>query len=448
MKQNNRAVSFLKMFKGLFFVSLLLIFFTIPALSAETGTSTIHYYFDLEARGHSSGGSVIEPEEPDKPSCPPCALATLTQNPDTCECYCGKSLSDCLEDEVFNASQCRCEQCPGNQVVIDGVCGCAPCSQENYVLDEADCSCNCGLTASDCVSGESYLVDDIEGCRCVACGSSSQTGLICPVADGVDANGCLVYREKTQADCGVGLSLVGCTCVIQNPDGSICDPAAETCVQNCPEPEIFECENDSSNTCSGGQEWKEVGQHQVNTYQLADGTQCYNIQKECKCVCPSDKPVELSGMCFECASDADCNPDKPYCNTSSNNGAMYTCVSCLSAQDCNINGSDGYVCEKGQCKCEGIGSWIGGKICCSFDVCTNFDTQKEICYKNTESCCISGNAMWISDSSDCGTQPPECDDSIMLNCWEETALCQGGTSETYRVCETQCGNHYTEFTGC
>ena len=152
----------------LFFVLIIFIFSAEKVWAADTSTSDISYYFSLESRGFSGDSSVMEREDP-------------TEN-------CSLNAEDCYGDEVFNASQCRCEKCPNGQIVIDGVCGCAPCSQ-NYVLDEADCSCSCGLTASDCVSGESYF--DANGCRCVACPTLADMGLTCPISNGVDENGCL-----------------------------------------------------------------------------------------------------------------------------------------------------------------------------------------------------------------------------------------------------------------
>jgi len=174
---------------GVFLLFFLTFFVSFTVHAANTSTTIVRYYFNLEDK---SGGSVVdfvEPVEPEDKEYDPCLLPTFTQDPYTCECYCAKSESDCLEDEVFNSAQCRCEECPGSQVVINGVCACAPCSQENYVLDAADCSCSCGLTASDCQSNE-YLNDD---CSCVACALPEDS---CEVKSGeFDENGCPIYTR-------------------------------------------------------------------------------------------------------------------------------------------------------------------------------------------------------------------------------------------------------------
>lgn len=373
----------------LFFVLIIFIFSAEKVWAADTSTSDISYYFSLESRGFSGDSSVVEPDPEPKPCSLTCPNGELDEVNCLCICLYGTGKNGaCCPNPGKDAAQCLTAlQLDGNGCdtyvsacsdgkVCDGAgqCVCAGvCDLENYAWDEA-CTCQCILDANACTSGISYFENDAAGCRCVACPTLADMDLTCPISNGVDANGCLVYREKTQADCLDG--------------------------------EVFN-------------------------------------QLQCRCEkCPGDQVV-IDGVCVECGSDADCNPDKPYCNTSS-----HTCVSCLNAQHCNIKGSDGYVCEKGQCKCdEGRESWLGSK-CCSFAACTNFYTQEEICYKDTEHCCVSGDKMWISDSPDC-VQPPECDDTIITDdCEERIARCQDGTSQIYKVCKTACGNDYTGFQGC
>ena len=406
--------------------------------AADTSTSDISYYFSLESRGFSGDSSVVEPDPEPKPCSLTCPNGELDEV--NCLCICpygtgkngaccpnpGKDAARCLTALQLDGNGCDTyvSACSDGKVCDGaGQCVCAGvCDLENYAWDEA-CTCQCILDANACTSGISYFVNDAAGCRCVACPPLENMDLTCPISNGVDENGCLQYREKTQADCldDEVFNQLQCRCVacppLENMDFT-CPVADGTDANGCPQ-------------------YREKTQADCLDDEVFNASQCRCEQ------CPGDQVV-IDGVCVECGSDADCNPDKPYCNTSS-----HTCVSCLSAQHCNIKGSDGYVCENGKCKCKGRGSWIGGKICCSFDVCTNFETQEEICYKDTEYCCVSGNKMWISDSPDCGTQPPECDNSIITDdCEERTATCKDGTSQKYLVCKTQCGEDYTGFPGC
>ena len=136
-------------------------------------------------------------------------------------------------DGCPNATHRFCEigDCQNDNVT----CACAPCSQENYVLDAVDCSCSCGLTASDCESGAYF---DASGCSCKEC--PTPTNVTCPTWYDKDENGCPIYIEKI---CQSNEYLNDdCECVCQ--DGYVEDSSG-ICVKECDDPFVYNANSDS-----------------------------------------------------------------------------------------------------------------------------------------------------------------------------------------------------------
>ena len=276
----------------LFFVLFIFIFSAEKVWAADTSTSDISYYFSLESRGFSGDSSVVEPEDPTE-NCSlnagDCYGATPIFDAVNCACICDKTAKDCLGDEVFNQLQCRCEKCPNGQIVINGICTCPPCEQENYISDAGSCSCRCGLTDSSCERGKSYLVDDANGCRCVACPTLADMDLTCPISNGVDANGCLQYREKTSADCAAGEVLKGCECVqetISCAENYVLINGECVCGLVCEKTGMIPDESCSSCVCENGGQWARVDAYQPVQYTYT--------------CCPSDRVVSENGELICC----------------------------------------------------------------------------------------------------------------------------------------------------
>ena len=462
---------------GVFLLFFLTFFVSFTVHAANTSTTIIHYYFNLEDK---SGGSEIitdesetdESVEPEDKEYEPCLLPTFTQDPDTGECYCERSESDCLEDEVFNSAQCLCEKCPGSQVVINGVCACAPCSQENYVLDAADCSCSCGLTASDCQSNE-YLNDD---CECVACALPEDS---CEVESGeFDENGCPIYtRTGYPAAVWEGENNVGDTGkTVCCPEGGffykgVCCADLEgdlSCVSDSNGNPICSianpvCRPDSSGACpsgttnvngvcvcnlqceSGKQANASCSACVCSTTENCEGNFTWDSES-CSCVCnkagetygpgmhydaTTCEPVCDAGLvpvsgdsarCANCdhSTNNGCGGGTPYCNI------YNTCVECYSHDHCapgrcvgltSYDGGGSGKCSYGTC---GGVEMSAGQYCC-YNPCLGQEivSSEEACYQMySNKICCDGNIQeyqepvydWDSYCTESFSCPGYCDD--------------------------------------
>ena len=412
-----------------FFLLCIQNFFLIKTVqAADVSTDVIRYIFVQDAqKGYISDSQpdIPLPNPPEEEKClltpGDCGGSTPDLiNPTSADCYCGctKSFKECLsgnctDKEYFDPASCSYKTCASGLAKADktGCCTSVPALENGACfIQENGIDNGCPIyeqvyCSGDTVCENGECVDKCSGVELGVCQKcDSQTGEIVSLADNTPCSTSLIPN---------GICLSG-VCVIEKSDGTTCNPELEDCTETCPEPEIFECVNDSSNTCKGDQEWVEVGRHNVNTYTLSDGTQCYNIQKDCECACPASKPYEIAGSCFECQSNADCGGSKPYCNTlSSSGGPMYSCVECISADDCGARGKEGFSCLQGACFCEGGKTSSDGSVCCGTpdspymcngeccsmsemcfdfgccaDACdTDGDGWADVCVKSGQQCC-------------------------------------------------------------
>lgn len=394
--------------KVIFFCFILL--FSFSALCLDTKTKNIHYFFF----GNDFSQDEVIPLPPVSGchlTASDCTGSTPFFDAENCTCYCDKTSSDCLEDEIFNENYCQCVLDCLNGVDNNGDC----CPPDNY--DLANCITTgiekngCYTYISDCTDGKvcngngNCVCPDNRpvwtGTACVEC--SIPTNLTCPIAsEEVDENGCPLYREKV---CEDGEILNDCNCV-ERQNGSSCNPETENCqVDECLPPKTFECIDTPEGTGSNGSEWKETGEEtEVWTgYHTKDGTKCYNIQKKCAWLCPEEKPHDYSGYCCECQSDEDCwnkSLEKPYCSHS-NTTPPGTCVECMETDDCNPNDKEDFTCSNHKCVCldgENEGSITDdGNICCAQGKACGYECcgQEEYCYNGLVCCPIT--------SEGCGT---------------------------------------------
>ena len=268
--------------KVIFFCFILL--FSFSALCLDTKTKNIHYFF----LGNDFSQDEVIPLPPVSGchlTASDCTGSTPFFDAENCTCYCDKTSSDCLEDEIFNENYCRCEQCPEKMIPQNGHCIC----ENEYLVDKGDGSgcycpyegqpcgmgtviaancldCVCAVSPEICAERNGYFMDFGNDCACYiceggkivneagndcvcpngekenelgnCCSSDPDEGLVCPVLNGIDDRGCFVYREKTDDDCAVGEVLSGCECVLQTvckKDGAECFSHSECCGRICRE---------------------------------------------------------------------------------------------------------------------------------------------------------------------------------------------------------------------
>lgn len=201
--------------KVIFFCFILL--FSFSALCLDTKTKNIHYFF----LGNDFSQDEVIPLPPVSGchlTASDCTGSTPFFDAENCTCYCDKTSSDCLEDEIFNENYCRCEQCPEKMIPQNGHCICA----NEYLVEKEDgTGCYCPYEGDICdeISGK-IISSDCLNCVCPDGTTENNEGICvkqcsCPAGGEYDSqlDLCIANYEGQNTSCvdATGLSKALCT---------------------------------------------------------------------------------------------------------------------------------------------------------------------------------------------------------------------------------------------